>query len=370
MAVIVYLAGARWDAVAGTDRHLAEALGRREPVLWVDPPMSRIGRRRRGVTAEPLTDVAPGVTRLHTVAPPGVTRPGIRALSRRLVRRQVRRVLASGAEPARAVVVTSPEPILPGWRGTTRVYYATDDFVAGADLLGFTPDYARRSLAANLAAADRVLAVSETLAETLRRGGKPVVLVPNGCSPEDYAVPDLPVAPDVVLPPPIAGVVGQLNERLDLDLLEAVADAGDSLLLVGPRYEQRPETRRRLDALIARPTVQWVGRQPFERLPELLASMDVGLTPYADTAFNRASFPLKTLEYLAAGRAVVSTDLPSARWLATDHVDLAPDAEKFALMVHARLAEPRTPETTAARRAFAARHSWDARAEQLLGLLP
>jgi hypothetical protein len=40
--------------------------------------------------------------------------------------------------------------------------------------------------------------------------------------------------------------------------------------------------------------------------------MDVGLTPYADTPFNQASFPLKTLEYLSAGLPVVSTDLPGA----------------------------------------------------------
>ncbi|HST67193.1 MAG TPA: glycosyltransferase [Mycobacteriales bacterium] len=363
--MIVYLAGARWDAVAGTDRHLAEALGRHEPVLWVDPPMSWIGQRRRKVTAARLSTVAPGVTRLRTVAPPGVTRPGIRVVARLLVRRGVRRLLARTGQRARAVVLSSPEPLLPGWSGVTRIYYATDDFVAGAPLLGFTRAYAEKVQAANLAAADHVLAVSETLVETLRAGGRPVALMPNGCAP----VAPAPPAPEVTLPGPVAGVLGQLNERLDLDFLAAVAADGQSLLLVGPRYEQDPETRRRLDELIARPTVQWVGRQPAERLPEFLAAMDVGLTPYRDTAFNRASFPLKTLEYLAAGLPVVSTDLPSARWLGTDHVDLASAADKFAALVRSRLAEPGTAELAADRRALAAGHSWDARAEQLLALI-
>jgi glycosyltransferase involved in cell wall biosynthesis len=364
--VIVYLAGARWDAVAGTDRHLASALGRREPVLWVDPPMSWIGARRRKVTAARVSTVAPGVTRLRTVAPPGVTRPGIRVLARLLVRRGVRRLLARTGQRARAVVLSSPEPLLPGWNGVTRIYYATDDFVAGASLLGFTRAYAERVQAANLAAADQVLAVSETLVETLRAGGRPVGLMPNGCDPVVPAQP----APEVTLPGPVAGVLGQLNERLDLGFLEAVAADGTSLLLVGPRYEQDPETRRRLDALIARPTVQWVGRQPADRLPEFLAAMDVGLTPYRDTAFNRASFPLKTLEYLAAGLPVVSTDLPAARWLGTDHVDLAAAADKFAALVRSRLGSPRAPELVVQRRALAAGHSWDARASQLLELIP
>ena len=369
--MIVYLAGARWDAVAGTDRHLAEAIGRHEPVLWVDPPMSWIGRRRRGVVAHRLGPAAPGVTRLHTVAPPGVTRPGIRSVARLLVRRQVRRVLQETGERPRAVVLSSPEPLLPGWRGTTRIYYATDDFIAGAGLLGFSRRYAERVQAANLAAADHVLAVSQTLVEELGRDGRPVELMPNGCRPEAYLpTPASPRPFEVDLPGPVAGLVGQLNERLDLGLLEAVADEGHSLLLVGPRYEQDAGTRRRLDALVARSTVRWVGRQPVERLPEFLAAMDVGLTPYTDTAFNRASFPLKTLEYLAAGLPVVSTDLPSARWLATEHIDLASDQDKFAALLRARFGEHRTPELVAARRAVARRHSWDARAEQLLRLVP
>lgn len=368
--MIVYLACVSWDAVAGTDRHLVESLGRRLPVLWVDPPMSWVGRRRHGVTVTRLTSAAPGVTRLHTVAPPGVSRPGVRAVSRSLVRRQVRRVLAMYPEPVLAVVATSPEPLLTGWPDAARIYYATDDFVAGASLLGCTPRYAKLALAANLRAADHVLAVSDTLAQTLNRSTRPAVVLPNGCSPEHYhQVDELPAAADVTLSRPIAGLVGQLNERIDLTMLEAVACNGDSLLLVGPRYEQQPATRRRLDALLERDNVQWVGRQPFHRLPAYLAAIDVGLTPYTDTAFNRASFPLKTLEYLAAGRAVVSTDLPSARWLGTDLIDLAVDQHTFALMVQARLREQRTPELAAMRRRFAGQHSWDARADQLLGLI-
>jgi len=223
-----------------------------------------------------------------------------------------------------------------------------------------------------------VLAVSAELAGALPTGSRPAAgVLANGCDPERYAgVDELPPAAEIRLAPPVAGLVGQLNERLDLDMLAAVADRGRSLLLVGPRYEQRPDTRRRLDDLLRRPNVQWTGRVPAERLPEYLAAIDVGLTPYADTAFNRASFPLKTLEYLAAGRPVVSTDLPSARWLMngpgprnTELIDLAADAEAFADLVDARLKAPRTPAFAAARRAFASRHSWAARAEELRTLI-
>lgn len=72
-----------------------------------------------------------------------------------------------------------------------------------------------------------------------------------------------------------------------------------------------------------------------------LPYVDVGLVPYGDPAFNRASSPLKTLENLAAGRAVVATDLPAVCWLDTALVTVAGDPDGSADAVEAALAAPR-----------------------------
>ena len=83
------------------------------------------------------------------------------------------------------------------------------------------------------------------------------------------------------------------------------------MLFVGPRHFTFE--MERIERLLEQPNVQWVGPKPFESLPTYLRAIDVGVTPYTDTAFNRGSFPLKTLEYLAAGRGVVArTSRPSA----------------------------------------------------------
>ena len=50
---------------------------------------------------------------------------------------------------------------------------------------------------------------------------------------------------------------------------------------------------------------------PREQLAPYLRILQVGFTPYADSMFNRRSYPLKSLEYLAAGVPVVSTDVAS-----------------------------------------------------------
>ena len=216
--------------------------------------------------------------------------------------------------------------------------------------------------------ADLVLAVSPPLAERWAASGRAVDLLPNGCDHTAYATTDEAQLPsDVRLPQPLAVFVGHLSERIDLLMLEAVAQTGASLLLVGPR--QRTFAINRLDALLARPNVQWVGPKPFEELPGYLRLAKVGLTPYADSAFNRGSFPLKTLEYLAAGRAAVVSDLPSVRWLDTDLVTVAGTPEDFARATTEALQAAGSPVLARHRRCFAAEHSWDRRTRDFAQLL-
>jgi teichuronic acid biosynthesis glycosyltransferase TuaH len=111
--------------------------------------------------------------------------------------------------------------------------------------------------------------------------------------------------------------------------------------------------------------VTWLGELPYTELPARLASVGVGLTPYADTEFNRSSFPLKTLEYIASGLPVVSTDLPAVRWLDTDLVSIAGSADDFADKVARTLSCKQSADDLRRRREFAIAHSWRARADSL-----
>jgi teichuronic acid biosynthesis glycosyltransferase TuaH len=355
---IVWIAGVGWDDTPGTDRHLVRAVARRHPVLWVDPP-----RRESGARPAPharTEDVADGVTRLSVPALPGATRWPITALID--ARRGV--ALARWGGRAGAVVVSNPLARFPHAPGAPRILYVTDDWIAGAGLMGLSRTLVRRTLAANAWRADAVAAVTEPLiaqARSLALVGTTRV-IPNG-------------AP--VLEPvharrgTAAGVVGQLNERLDLDLLERVADAGTPLRLIGPWTGRDDAFRRRLDALAARPGVVWTGRLDAADLRVELATLGVGLTPYVDSAFNRASFPLKTLEYLAAGVPVVSTDLPASRWIGSAHVDVAgPPAAFVAAVARASVRSARGDEVGERERVALARtHGWEARANELLTLV-
>ncbi|WP_045747049.1 glycosyltransferase [Actinoplanes rectilineatus] len=369
--LLIYLAGTPYDGPAGTDRHIADALSRLTPVMYVDPPVSALTQWRnpeqaRSWQAPLLSSPRPGLTRLAPRVAPGMHQPVLHHLTPPLMRRAIRKAVSANG-PVAAVISTRVEDLLHAVPARRTVFYATDDLVAGADLIGIPRDRLAAQEQATLRRAEQVAVISLPLQERYAALGHPSTVVPTGCTPEAYANVDTAGIPeDARLPGPIAGFVGHVNDRIDLSLLEAVADRGVSLLIVGPVAAGYQSSR--FAALAARPNVWHTGPKAFDDLPGYLRVIDVGLTPYADTPFNRSSFPIKTLEYLAAGRAVVATPLPANDWLATPLITEAAGPAGFADAVERALRVPLQGCDRAERRAFAARHTWTDRARVLAGL--
>ena len=233
-----------------------------------------------------------------------------------------------------------------------------------------------------------MVAISPLLAEKWAALGSKPVVIPNGCQPTRGSVNTLPSAVRN-LPAPVVGLVGQLSERIDLGILSRIVESGFSLLLVGPCDPRWAPAG--FAALVGHPRVHYTGAVPAEAVPSYLATIDVGITPYQDSLFNRASFPLKTLEYLSAGRPVVTTDLPAARWLwddltcsnqaafAEQILALSGTPAEFVTALRRVVGHPlgsgeidqtRTrPRVAELCRAFAERHSWSARAKTFADLI-
>ncbi|MDQ4130416.1 MAG: glycosyltransferase [Actinomycetota bacterium] len=364
--LVVVCGGAPWDGHRLAGRHMAERLAAYTPVLYVDPPLSHLTPRLHPEVAASLEGprlrlLGPSLARLTPLVQPGSHRPGMRTLGQALVRRALRRAVEQLGGQVRAVVVIGQRDLFGACDEEQRVLYATDDFTAGAGLMGVSARYLSRVEERLLRRATHVVVCSPGLAEKFRARGIAPIFVPNGVDDELFAATDeAPLPDDVDLTPPVVGFVGHLSNRIDLRMLESVAERGRSLLLVGPR--QRTFQLQRVTRLLERPNVRWVGYKPFEQLPSYLRVMDVGLVPYADSPFNRASFPLKILEYLAAGRAAVAVDLPAVRWLDTELVRVASDPLGFAAEVDRALEAGSPTALVARRREFAARHSWERRA--------
>ena len=162
----------------------------------------------------------------------------------------------------------------------------------------------------------------------------------------------------------VAGYVGVIDERVDLPLLaELAAHLADwEVEVVGPiaKIER--------GSLPTAANIHYLGQQPYERLPEVMAGFDVALMPFARNEATRSISPTKTLEYLAAGLPVVSTRVPDVVSDYQGLVHFADDAAQFAaacreVVTHDRGARDR--RAGAAR----ARHEWDAIAAAMAALL-
>jgi UDP-galactopyranose mutase len=104
---------------------------------------------------------------------------------------------------------------------------------------------------------------------------------------------------------PRLGFFGVVDERMDLALLAAVADAEPTwnLVIVGPVVKIDPADLPR------RSNIAYLGAKSYDELPIYLAGWDVALMPFADNDATRFISPTKTPEYLAGGRPVVSTPI-------------------------------------------------------------
>ena len=372
--LIVVCGASWWEGTPLLEHHVAEELTCYAPVLYVDPPSSLLTRFRnhdaRSFAHSPgLRTVHDRLAVLSIRVPPLMERPVVKELALTAVRRGIRSgVRKLGAERVHALVVPNLEPLFGSAGERHRVLYVKDDYVAGARLTGLPSRRLHRLSERLPQEADTVVAVSQVLADGLRNSGIETLLIPNGV--------DVAVFKDAGVPsaggdaPPVTAFVGHLSERVDVALLTAVADRGMRIRMIGPPQETMKEGH--LGPLQGHPNVEWAGRVAYSQLGRALSDVTTCVLPYGNTAFNRASFPLKILEYLAAGRRVVSTDLPSARWLDTPLVDRADSVEDFAGAVERSLASPLTVTEIAERRAFAEQHSWAARTRLLadrLGLV-
>jgi glycosyltransferase involved in cell wall biosynthesis len=233
-----------------------------------------------------------------------------------------------------------------------------------------------------LTLADRVLAVSTPLRRILVEEGVPadrVVVVPNGVDAERFR-PDrdgAAIRHELGLGArPIAGFVGWFRPWHGIDLaVRALADPrvpSDAILLLvgdGP-------ARASIEALAAElgvsSRVRITGDVPHERIPDFVAAFDVALQPAATSYAS----PMKLLEYLAAGRAVLAPDQENVRELvtpgATAELFASGDAAEFAGTLAALLENParRALLGEAARRSIFERgRTWEANARRVEDLI-
>jgi UDP-galactopyranose mutase len=347
----------RWDFVFQRPQHLLSRLARGRRVIFVEEPM-----HTSGAPHIEASEPCPGVTVLRPRTSDDAA--GFCDAQMPLIEPLLREWLQAHDLSNPVVWFYTPMalPLLDVVTPRAVVYDCMDELSA----FDFAPTQLLQREAELLRRADLVLTGGPSLYEAKNSRHPNVHCFPSAVDAAHFA----PIAgrvDDSDIAHPRLGFFGVIDERLNLELIAALAAAEPDwhIVMVGPVVKIDPAS------LPNASNVHWLGQQPYSALPALVQSWDVCLLPFALNAATRFISPTKTLEYMAAERPVVSTEVRDVVALYGEQVRLAADIPAFIAQCRAALAE--TAEQRAVRvatmRAAVACTSWNRTVDAMRNLM-
>ncbi|MFD2612393.1 glycosyltransferase [Paenibacillus gansuensis] len=237
----------------------------------------------------------------------------------------------------------------------TVVYDCVDDF----------PDWEQDEIQW-VDSADLIVCTAEPLMEKMHKlvPHKPIHLVRNGCDWDFFAgalsmttehLASVPAAPGGKI-----GYIGAWAPWVDEELLrKAAASLPDSqFIIVGPQLrEDLPDMGE---------NVHYLGYRDYTELPRILSYLDVCIIPFRLNRITASTNPIKVYEYMAAGKPVISTDLPEVRKL-RPYVHVAESDSEFIELIRQNLSVSKKESTRLSE--FAKSSDWEQRFDQIHNML-
>ncbi|MCL6261006.1 glycosyltransferase [Aquiflexum sp. TKW24L] len=139
---------------------------------------------------------------------------------------------------------------------------------------------------------------------------------------------------------PIIGFFGILDERIDMQLIEETARflPEYSFVFVGPVVKIRDEDLPKL------PNIHYLGIKPYSELPHFLKSFDIAMMPFALNGSTKYVSPTITLEYMAAGKPIISTKVSDVERDYSGCIRLISSSSEFASDIQKILSKEITPK--------------------------
>ncbi|MCK4463370.1 MAG: glycosyltransferase, partial [Candidatus Omnitrophica bacterium] len=186
----------------------------------------------------------------------------------------------------------------------TLIYYCIDNF-STSSLSAKRIVKSEREMIKN---ADLVFTTSQQLYDYCKNYNSQVYKFPFGIDDNIFINQESPgnIPSDIShIKKPVAGYVGGIHKWVDMELIKACAQALPqfSFVFVGPIQRDISELRNLKN-------IFFLGTKRAETLPWYISSFDTAIIPYKVTPYTQNVYPTKMNEYLAIGKAVVSTHLP------------------------------------------------------------
>jgi len=228
--------------------------------------------------------------------------------------------------------------------------------------------------------ASNIVAVSDQVADYLGEFdslSRKIAVIPNGVDVQRFSPSRRPTSPS---PPGVTtiGFVGTLKPWHGVDVLIAAAEQlirqerSIRLLIVGDGPEAtallQDVQSRQLDSV-----VEFTGSVAPDDIPALLTSMDIAIAPYPPRP-NFYFSPLKIVEYMASGRAIIASRIGQMMDILDNGVTAMHcqpgDVAQLASIIDQLIDNPTKRQQLGreARLAAVRRHSWDSVVRRILHL--
>ena len=369
---VIALVPDEWDGIVTVRHHVLRRLARHFPVIWVEPAKSwreyLLPTGSRFLTPDRWSEPVNGMSVLRTGwrHPSFYRLPWLAAASLRSRLSLARRKLLKDGAKRIALYIWRDEfaDALDLIKHDFSCYHIDDEY-----------SFSEREQPTSwrelrlLERVDQVIVHSLALLEKKGHVNPRTELIPNGVNFLHFSRPHPEPSDIAPIARPRIGYAGVIKKQINLGLLIRLAKIRPlySFVLVGPVVnisgkEHQVAELKRLE------NVFFLGPKPADVLAEYIQHFDVCLMCYEVNDYTQYIYPLKLLEYLAAGVPTVSSPIKIVQAFAEAVTIANTDAEWLYAIEQSLRDEARTELAAELRRDFARLNDWDLLVDRIADL--
>lgn len=347
---VVCLSHLRWDFVYQRPQHLLTRFARYSRLFFIEEPLFESGNEAWLDVSERENQVKVVIPHLpHGLNPEQMEESQRRLLNKFFAEHKLERYLFWYYTPMSLAFTDHFSPVL-------TIYDCMDELSA----FKFAPQQLKELEQRLFKKADLVFTGGQSLYESKQKQHPQIFPFPSSIDKAHFAQARqaLPQPEDQKpIQEPRIGFFGVIDERMDIELLGAIADTKPDwqFVMVGPVVKIDPAD------LPQRPNIHYLGGKSYQQLPAYLSGWSVAMLPFAINESTRFISPTKTPEYLAAGKPVVSTPIRDVirPYGEKGMVHIAGKPEEFILAIEKALEQQNDQQWKSKVEAFLSNLSWE-----------
>ena len=337
----------RWDFVYQRPQHLISRMAKDQKILLIEEPWFR--EHEEGSRLTKIND------NLH------VLQPNVRHIE------EIETVLAQYTGKKAAIgwfYSASFVPLLSYFDFDTVVYDCMDELT----LFKNAPEKLIEQERYLMANASVVFTGGKSLFESKAQHHDNVHCFPSSVDQEHFAKAQngIAIPHDIAnIQGPIAGYFGVIDERINLQLINEVAllKPDMSFVMIGPLAKIGEHDLPRQH------NIHYLGMKDYKELPGYLKAFSVAMMPFALNDATKYISPTKTLEYMAAGKPMVSTAIKDVVRDYSGCVEIVESAEEFSVAIDKLIASAPDVLLEAKYADILKNTSWNATADKMKVLI-